>query len=110
MSFSISAHVKKTSLRVKDIGVTPASASADMARRGPTAGTVLRLLLLACAAAIRSIRAEAAVNGTVGWHGGGGLPRCVPIDGGVFEGDLLSQPGGCCTSKPTICRSVYLDR
>ena len=38
------------------------------------------------------------------------LPRCVPIDGGVFEGDLLSQPGGCCTSKPEICRRVDLDR
>ena len=99
--------MKKISLRVKDIEVTPATAIEkqhdDMARRGRT----LRTTLLLLAAAFTIGVAEAAVNGTVG---GSGLPRCVPIDGGVFEGDLLSQPDGCCTSKPTICRRVNLDR
>ena len=108
MSVSISAHVKKISLRVKDIEVITATAIAkqhdDMARRGRTLTTTLLLLL---AAAITIGVAEAAVNETVG---GSGLPRCVPIDGGVFEGDLLSQPDGCCTSRPTICRRVNLDR
>ena len=98
--------MKKISLRVKDIEVITATAIAkqhdDMARRGRTLTTTLLLL----AAAI-TIGAEAAVNETVG---GSGLPRCVPIDGGVFEGDLLSQPDGCCTSRPTICRRVNLDR
>ena len=102
--------MKKISLRVKDIEVITATAIAkqhdDMARRGRTLTTTLLLLAAAITIAVAS-DAEAAVNETVG---GSGLPRCVPIDGGVFEGDLLSQPDGCCTSRPTICRRVNLDR
>ena len=110
LSFSISAHVKKVSLRVKDIEVITATAIAKqhdvMARRGRTLRTTLLLLAAAVTIGVASV-ADAAVNLTVG---GSDLPRCVPIDGGVFEGDLLSQPDGCCTSKPTICRRVNLDR
>ena len=103
--------MKKISLRVKDIEVITATAIAkqhdDMARRGRTLTTTLLLLLAAAITIGVASDAETAVNETVG---GSGLPRCVPIDGGVFEGDLLSQPDGCCTSKPTICRRVNLDR
>ena len=110
LSFSISAHVKKVSLRVKDIEVITATAIAKqhdvMARRGRTLRTTLLLLAAAVTIGVASV-ADAAVIQTVG---GSDLPRCVPIDGGVFEGDLLSQPDGCCTSKPTICRRVNLDR
>ena len=99
--------MKKISLRVKDIEVIAnAKQHDDMARRGRTFRTTLLLLAAAFTIGVASV-AEAVVNGTVG---GSGLPRCVPIDGGVFEGDLLSQPDGCCTSKPTICRRVNLDR
>ena len=102
--------MKKISLRVKDIEVITATAIAkqhdDMARRGRTLTTTLLLLAAAITIGVAS-DAEAAVNETVGESG---LPRCVPIDGGVFEGDLLSQPDGCCTSRPTICRRVNLDR
>ncbi len=31
------------------------------------------------------------------------LPRCTSMPGSVFEGDLITQPEGCCTDKPTIC-------
>ena len=109
MSVSISAHVKKISLRVKDIEVIAnAKQHDDMARRGHRTHRTTTLLLLLAAAAVMIGVTEAAVNETV--DDGSGLPRCVPIDGGVFEGDLLSQPDGCCTSKPTICRRVNLDR
>jgi hypothetical protein len=38
------------------------------------------------------------------------LPPCLVNDGGVFEGDLFTQPGGCCTSAPVVCRKIDLDR
>ena len=95
---------------MKDIEVIAATAIAkehdDMTRRPRTPRTTLLLLAAAATIGVASA-AEAALDKTVD---GSGLPRCVPIDGGVFEGDLLSQPDGCCTSRPTICRRVNLNR
>ena len=97
--------MKKT-FRVKDLEIEVIATYDDiskqhdaMARSGSAFRTTFLLLLLFLAALVNFAVAEAAL-----------LPRCVPIDGGVFEGDLLTQSDGCCTSKPEICRRVDLDR